>query len=342
METAATPRSIGILDGMVIEERAVRPAVRPGTGRKLVSGLLIAAVVPFAVLTALRLVGYDGNEYTIAALALTPYAGIATLVLGVLALGLRRWWTAVVALALTCTIASLVLPRAFADEQKALDGKHVRVLASNMLGGQADPAVIVGYVKEHQVDVLSLTELTPEAITALDRAGLFQVLPYHVLHPAEWAFGSGLVSRYPLTPLTLSGDSDRKQPSASADLGDGVRVEVVAVHPSAPMWNRHEWVAEAKDLPYADAEHDIRILAGDFNASLDHALFRELLTRGYVDAADQLGKALQGTWTNGMVPPVAIDHVLADKRTAIADFKVLGTPGSDHDAVYAEIVLPGK
>lgn len=339
METAATTPVIGILDVMVIEERVVRPA-RRGTGRKLAGGLLIAAIVPFAVLTALRLVGYDGNTYTIAALALTPYAGIATLVLGVLALGLRRWWTAVVALVLTCTIASMVLPRAFANEQKALGGKHVRVLASNLLGGQADPAVIVGYVKEHQVDVLSLTELTPESITGLERAGLFDLLPYHVLHPAEWAYGSGLVSKYPLTPLKLSGDSDDKQPSASVDLGGGVRIEIVAVHPAAPMWDRHAWVDEAKDLPYADAEHDIRILAGDFNASFDHSLFRELLTRGYVDAADQLGKALQGTWTNGMVPPVPIDHVLADKRTAIADFKVLETPGSDHDAVYAEVVLP--
>ncbi|WP_081736551.1 endonuclease/exonuclease/phosphatase family protein [Amycolatopsis orientalis] len=327
---------------MVIEERPVPVAgrTRGGIRSTLVSGLLIAALVPFAVLTALRLVGYDGNTYTIAALALTPYAGIATLVLALLALGLRRWWTAAVALVLTFTIAAMVLPRAFANEQKALGGKHVRVLASNMLGGRADPGKIVGYVKEHQVDVLSLTEMTPEAVEALGRAGLFEILPFHVLHPAEWASGSGLVSRYPLTPLKLSGDSDAKQPSASADLGDGVRIEVVAVHPAAPMWDRHAWVAEAKDLPYADAEHDIRILAGDFNASLDHSLFRELLTRGYVDAADQLGKALTGTWTNGMVPPVPIDHVLADKRTAIADFKVLETPGSDHDAVYAEIVLP--
>ncbi|OXM49959.1 endonuclease/exonuclease/phosphatase family protein [Amycolatopsis alba] len=337
METAVTALVIGILDVMVIEER-----VRGGARGKLVSGLLAGAVVPFAVLTAMRLVGYDGNTYTIAALALTPYAGIAALVLGVLALGLRRWWTAAVAVVLTCTIAALVLPRAFENEQKALGGKHVRVLASNMLGGQADPDRIVGYVKEHQVDVLSLTEMTPEAITRLDRAGLFQLLPFHVLNPAEWASGSGLASRYPLTPLKLSGDSNRKQPSASVDLGDGVRIEVVAVHPAAPMWDRHVWVDEAKDLPYADAEHDIRILAGDFNASLDHSLFRELLTRGYVDAADQLGKALQGTWTNGMVPPVPIDHVLADKRTAIADFQVLDMPGSDHDAVYAEIVLPGK
>ncbi|MBB5853430.1 endonuclease/exonuclease/phosphatase family protein [Amycolatopsis umgeniensis] len=341
METAVTSPSIGILDVMVIEERAV-PRTRVGTRRMLVSGLLIGAIVPFAVLTAMRLVGYDGNTYTIAALALTPYAGIATLVLAALALGLRRWWIGAVALVLTFTIGALVLPRAFANEQKALGGKHVRVLASNMLGGQADPAVIVGYVKEHQVDVLSLTEMTPEAITGLDRAGLFQLLPFHVLHPAEWASGSGLVSKYPLTPLKLSGDSNYKQPSASLDLGDGVRIEVVAVHPAAPMWDRHAWVDEAKDLPYADAEHDIRILAGDFNASLDHSLFRELLTRGYVDAADQLGRALQGTWTNGAVPPVPIDHVLADKRAAIADFKVLETPGSDHDAVYAEVVLPGK
>ncbi|KZB83364.1 endonuclease/exonuclease/phosphatase family protein [Amycolatopsis regifaucium] len=327
---------------MVIEERA--PAVvrrtRGGARGTLVSGLLIGAVVPFAALTGLRLVGYDGNTYTIAALALTPYAGVATLVLAVLALGLRRWWTGVVALVLTFTIAALVLPRAFATEQKALGGKHVRVLASNMLGGRADPGKIVGYVKEHQVDVLSLTEMTPEAVTKLERAGLFEILPFHVLHPAAWASGSGLVSKYPLTPLKLTGASNSKQPSASIDLGDGVRIEVVAVHPAAPMWDRHVWVDEAKDLPYADAEHDIRILAGDFNASVDHALFRELLTRGYVDAADQVGKALTGTWTNGMVPPVPIDHVLADKRAAIADFEVLEMPGSDHDAVYAEVVLP--
>ncbi|WP_410655832.1 endonuclease/exonuclease/phosphatase family protein [Amycolatopsis sp. lyj-112] len=342
METDGTPPVIGILDVMVIEERppvAVR-RTHGGARGKLVGGLLIGAVVPFAVLTALRLVGYDGNTYTIAALALTPYAGIATLVLAMLALGLRRWWTGTVALVLTFTIAALVLPRAFENEQKALGGKHVRVMASNMLGGGADPDKIVGYVKEHQVDVLSLTEMTPEAVTALDRAGLFQLLPFHVLHPGEWAVGSGLVSKYPLTPLKLSGDSNRKQPSASVDLGGGVRIEVVAVHPSAPMWDRHEWVAEAKDLPYADAEHDIRILAGDFNATFDHSLFRELLTRGYVDAADQKGSALSGTWTNGIVPSVPIDHVLADKRAAIADFKVLETPGSDHDAVYAEIVLP--
>ncbi|WP_409494519.1 endonuclease/exonuclease/phosphatase family protein [Amycolatopsis sp. cmx-11-12] len=335
METAVTPPMIGILDVMVIEER-----VRVSPRGKLVSGLLIGALVPFAVLTMLRLVGFDGNTYTIAALALTPYAGIATLVLAVLALGTRRWWTGAIALVLTFTIAALVLPRAFANEQKALGGKHVRVLASNLLGGQAELATIVGYVKEHQVDILSLTEMTPEAVSGLERAGLFQLLPFRVLNPAAWASGSGLVSKYPLTPLKLSGDSNRKQPSASVDLGDGVRIEVVAVHPAAPMWDRHAWVDEAKDLPYADAEHDIRILAGDFNASLDHSVFRELLTRGYVDAADQLGKALQGTWTNGMVPPVPIDHVLADKRTAIADFKVLEMPGSDHDAVYAEVVLP--
>lgn len=335
MKTAATSPQIGILDVMVIEERAP-VAVR----RTLVSGILIAALGPLAVLTALRLVGYDGNTYTIAALALTPYAGIATLVLSVLALGLRRWWTGAVALLLTLTIGAMVLPRAFANDQKALGGKHVRVLASNMLGGRADPGMIVEYVKDHQVDVLSLTEMTPEAVAALDRAGLFQLLPHRVLNPAEWASGSGLVSKYPLTPLRLSGDSNRKQPSASVDLGDGVRIEVVAVHPAAPMWDRHVWVDEAKDLPYADAEHDIRILAGDFNATLDHALFRVLLTRGYVDAADEMGSALSGTWTNGLVPSLPIDHVLADKRAAIADFKVLETPGSDHDAVYAEIVLP--
>jgi endonuclease/exonuclease/phosphatase family metal-dependent hydrolase len=83
------------------------------------------------------------------------------------------------------------------------------------------------------------------------------------------------------------------------------------------------------------------VLAGDFNSTLDHAAFRAVLDRGYVDAAEQTGKGLIPTWSSlPFGPPVTIDHVLADHRCAVRNFAVVHLPGSDHNAVFADIVLP--
>ena len=62
-----------------------------------------------------------------------------------------------------------------------------------------------------------------------------------------------------------------------------------------------------------------RVLAGDFNATLDHAELRRLLDRGYRDAAEQAGVALRPTWPAGKSLPtlVTIDHVLADPRIRV-------------------------
>ena len=39
-------------------------------------------------------------------------------------------------------------------------------------------------------------------------------------------------------------------------------------------------------------------------------------------------------------PLVAIDHVLADRRVRVASARRVAIPGSDHDGVLAELVLP--
>jgi endonuclease/exonuclease/phosphatase family metal-dependent hydrolase len=82
---------------------------------------------------------------------------------------------------------------------------------------------------------------------------------------------------------------------------------------------------------------------GGFNATLDHAHFRRLLRRGYVDAASQAGNGLSATWG----PPrgrgltlLAIDHVLTDRRCAVLTTSAHRVTGSDHRALYAELRLP--
>ncbi|WP_438860679.1 endonuclease/exonuclease/phosphatase family protein [Amycolatopsis solani] len=338
MEELSVPEpfvgGLGILGVMVVAEETRSRRKNP-----LVTALLVVPVVPLGGLAALRLIGFDGDWYTLIALSLTPYAAVAGLVVGGLALALRRWWVGGVALVLSIALAVLVVPRLSASEQREVHGKTLRVLSSNLLYGQADPKAVVDLVREQRIDVLNLVEMTPRVVDGLTAAGLFQLLPHRVLHPAPGAFGSGIVSRFPLKEVNLTGDSAAKQPGAQADLGDGVVAEIVAVHPISPDVDTPQWEREMKDLSRAAGEHGLRILAGDFNATLDHAAFRTVLSRGYNDAAEERGSALAPTWPSSL-PVVTIDHVVVDNRAAVLDYRVFDVPGSDHRAAFAEVRLP--
>jgi hypothetical protein len=130
-------------------------------------------------------------------------------------------------------------------------------MASNLLAGHADVRQVVNLVRDNQIDVLSLEELSPPAVDALDKAGLFSLPTNKVLHPARGASGSGLMSKHPLSELRLTGASTRKQSSARGSarftLGGGVEVDIVAAPPAAPTRDARVWQSEFSDLPAPDA-----------------------------------------------------------------------------------------
>jgi endonuclease/exonuclease/phosphatase (EEP) superfamily protein YafD len=97
------------------------------------------------------------------------------------------------------------------------------------------------------------------------------------------------------------------------------------------------WRRDLRRLPDARPGGIVRVLAGDFNATLDHRELRRVLDRGYRDAADRNGSGLRATWPadGRRVPPVAIDHVLADERAGVQAVRVRDLPRSDHRAVVA-------
>jgi hypothetical protein len=66
----------------------------------------------------------------------------------------------------------------------------------------------------------------------------------------------------------------------------------VAVHTNPPATSPAQvrsWEQDLAALP-APEPGVLRVLAGDFNATLDHVAFRTLLDRGYVDAARAAGR----------------------------------------------------
>lgn len=309
--------------------------------------MLLAVGVAFAVGAALlRVVGTGATRWTFAALSFTPYALAGAGVLMLLGLVTRRWGNCAVTALTVVVLGAGVLPRACADAQPQVTGAALTVASSNLYYGRADARAMVDLVRSRHVDVLSLQELTPQAVAALDAAGLWQLLPHRVLRPEPRAAGSGLASRYPLQArASTQSTSYHWQPAALIDLPGASEIEVVGVHTVAPVGRvpPSRWRAELAGLPRPRPGATTRLLVGDFNATLDHQPLRHLLDTGYRDAADVLGRGLRATWpTDTAITPVAaIDHVLVEQTCLVRSFETLPMPGADHRVVVAELVLPG-
>jgi endonuclease/exonuclease/phosphatase family metal-dependent hydrolase len=313
-----------------------------------VSAALWLAVGLLAAFAVVRAFGLEAGYPLVPLIAYTPFAGVAAVVVLAIAAALRRWLPAAAAGVVAVLIAILVLPRAFPADQSALasDGAELQVMSANLLRGSAELDRVVELVREEQVDVLSVQELTPGAVRGLRRAGLAQLLSKRALFAEPEVSGSGLYARWPLEKVTLVPVSEGQfaMPRAEVTPPSTEPVEVVDVHPVPPTSSGavSTWSDGLRSLPPADPDGVIRILVGDFNATLDHEELRRVLDTGYVDAADAVGKGLTPTWPQGrLIPPnVTIDHVLVDERVRVEDVHIHELPGSDHRAVTAELVLP--
>jgi endonuclease/exonuclease/phosphatase (EEP) superfamily protein YafD len=276
--------------------------------------------------------------------AFTPQAAAAA---GFAALVMRGTGPAVTTGAAAVAMGAVVAPRAIRRRQPDAQGPVLRVLTINLLAGGAAGSELVALVRSTNADVLFVQELSDDAVTRLKRAGLSELLPNEITETAGYGHrGSGIYARHPLSEGLRIGATVASQPTARLDLASGHRVQLVCVHPHppAPPWYQHavaRWRGELAVLP-RNGDPPV-ILAGDFNATLDHAQFRRLLRRGYADAASQTGNGLVPTWgpePTGRPALLAVDHVLADPRCAVLTTSVHWLPGSDHRALYAELRLP--
>jgi endonuclease/exonuclease/phosphatase (EEP) superfamily protein YafD len=286
--------------------------------------------------------GVGSSRATFALVVLVPYASVVVACTVLLAVAAGRAWHAAAALGAALALTAAVLPRAVPTPQLLLSGPRVTIESLNMRYGHADPATVVDLVREYHVDVLSLQELTPEAVSALGAAGLWRLLPHRHLLPASGAAGSGLASRFPLRGRTFSRRSYFRQPSAVLELGGGAELTVVAVHAVAPRPDLpvEGWRRGLRSLPRPGSAP--RVLAGDFNATLDHRALRRLLGRGYRDAGAEVGDGLVPTWpADEPGPPVAaIDHVLLSGGVTVSSYTVKAVPGSDHRSIIAALRVP--
>jgi len=310
--------------------------------RVLVSWLLVVACVAWA---AMRLLGLERGFPLVPLVAYTPFVAVGAAAVVVVAVLLRQRGAALVAALVAVALAATVAPRALGgpSSPQGAPGPALRVLTVNMRFGHGSAQALVALARSTRADVLSVQELTPELVVRLNAAGLGELMPHYVLSPKSDATGTGLFARVPLTTTPGTRGAFSLMVAGRLRVSGAPPVEVVAVHPAAPQRPGliDEWRSDLRGLPAA-ASSPLRVLAGDFNATLDHVELRRLIATGYSDAAAQVGAGLHSTWPVGrhIPPPVTIDHVLADERIGIRAVSVHTIPGTDHRAVFAELQLP--
>ena len=190
---------------------------------------------------------------------------------------------------------------------------EVRVMAANINRGQADAASFMA-VAERNADLITVAELTPEAVARFAEVGINDVFRRAHLIPR---FDPVLASVHVLSPV-----ADRQN-----NIG-GWRNEMAGAK------------AQSKNVAKAAGPGAV-IVGGDYNGTPDARQFRDRLTDGYRDAVEQAGAGFAPTFpSDSWYPPViTIDHVLVRKGIA-ASAQTIDIPGSDHRAVLVTVRVP--
>jgi endonuclease/exonuclease/phosphatase (EEP) superfamily protein YafD len=262
---------------------------------------------------------------------------------GVLLPGRRGYRTSLAGMCAVVVAVQTAIWIPWLTEDAPASGTTLTVMSVNLLHGRADTNAIGREVRRHGVDVLVLTEVTDTADRNLRADGIYRRLPYTT--PRRIGQTTVIRSRLPLGPARGAGGAAMSARNPAATMRYGKAVSLRAVHPAPPTPQRvRQWRATLASLTaWAGRTRGSLIMAGDFNASVDHPAMRQLLARGLRDAHEIAGAGRPPTWPNGRSLPafVHIDHVLV-RGIDVESVQEVLIPGTDHDAVLAELVIPDE
>ncbi|WP_324789978.1 endonuclease/exonuclease/phosphatase family protein [Streptomyces sp. H51] len=316
----------------------MRSTVRRVGGR--CAGLLLAGV---SVVVGCRAADSDGVTPVPQFLAFLPWLLAPTGGALLLAL-LARWWAGLVwGTAVLGLLAWYVEPYGRSGEPGGPAVAELRVLTSNVEFGRGTGSLIA-VIRRERPDVVFVEECEQGCRAALERT-FGDTLRFRRAVAAEGSAGSLLLSRFRLRDAAgVRGTMG--MPGAVADVrGRPVRLQLA--HPAPPLpgqvgvWRRQ--LGRLRDFAAADRRTPT-VLAGDFNASQDHAAFRRVLDTGLRDAARLAGHDRTPSWPARTAPAfgVQIDHVLVSRDFSANTARFLDLAGTDHRALLVDIALHGR
>ncbi len=293
-----------------------------------------------------------------APLSVAPWVVPAASALGLLSANRGQKVSAATFAASATVMAATVAPRFFvrrvpssgdpADGREGSGAQRLRIMSANVFRGAADPYVLMSHLQARHPDVLAMQEQSPGYLRQLVEAGIEELLPYRLAANGSRLSDAAIFSRHPLEPFPIALPSVFV--GAMVVLPTGRRVPFISAHPlppATPGRERH-WRASLSALPAPEGELAGLLIAGDFNATLDHPEFRAVLRKGWRDAAAELGKGGRMTWSgtpfldglNLGLLRMTIDHVLVPPGARALAYRVDRLHGSDHRLLTAVVELP--
>lgn len=303
------------------------------------------------MVAAVRALSLDAFSPLVAWVSFTPYVAVLLVVGAGLAFAWHARAAAGVMLVMGFVLVALVAPRTVEKNSGGsvdhVGASYTKILSANLLKGHASPRAFTQLVRASDPDVVAMQELTPEFWASIVRdGGIGEAYRYRWAQPQAQRNGFGIMSRHPLKKLIPKDPSLTELIWPEFALG-GTPISLRTIHPSPPVApvSTRGWQRNLSELPAAEGvnengdrwHHDrLRVVAGDFNATLDHREFRRLLDRGFVDAGNEKGAGMTPTW-EGDFFRLTIDHIVVDDHLDVVDYSVHDLPGSDHNAVFAEL-----
>lgn len=221
---------------------------------------------------------------------------------------------------------------------------RLTVLSVNVQVGNASVSELTDLILCQKTDVVVLIEADENLISEVLSPEVFKDLPFRSRTvTAGGASGSVIMSKYALVeeadipvPASVVAFDQPVVRVTHPQLGE---FRVAAIHPFPPVagaadWKEglgaiRDWQNTHKDLPL--------IMAGDFNASYAHPVFRQV-AKDLVNTASANGRIAVPTWpATGRVPAfTSIDHVLVRGFNPM-EWERVSVTGTDHYGILATV-----
>ncbi|MDX2242108.1 MAG: endonuclease/exonuclease/phosphatase family protein [Leptolyngbyaceae cyanobacterium bins.302] len=248
---------------------------------------------------------------------------------------------------------ALISPVMFGAAANAASSPNaLRLLHVTLDHDNPDLGRAVQFANTQKADLVSLLEVTPEALPKLEAEltnyRLIQAEPRTNSHGSAW-----FIARQPSHPLQVMGSevirlpADSVRPILKTTIGDGDKVlELLCFHVIRPRnaatiaYQQVEFraMAEWSQNMLQQGKHPIAI--GDFNSTPWSFLFRQLLADSGLKNS-QNGFGLQPTWHSSLPKflQIPIDHCLHSPSFFTRDRRIGSNIGSDHLPVFVELQL---
>jgi vancomycin resistance protein VanJ len=261
------------------------------------------------------------------------------------------------ALAVALAVTAILFGARFGGEWWSLPTTagpaNLRVATWNVEVRSRTPEATVELLRGVQADVIGLQELTPgTASTIAQDPVLRERFPFRELGPNDGSAGIGLLSRYPIGPVSYGLDPVRLE--ARIALPEGV-VVVLNAHAYPVRFGPFAGLPISMDptqknarlqlirdrVDELEASGDPVLLIGDFNTAPTERAFGRL-TAGLRDAHEEVGLGPGWTWRPARVAFLGIGLLRIDLILSTPNVVPVGTaiacpPTGDHCLVSAAL-----